>query len=149
MLGSILTSFFYIQLFSFPSTTYWRDFFLGEGEGEVNWESSIENIYITICKIDSWWEFAAWCKELKRSALRPPRRLGYGREVQERWDICIPTADSCWCMVESNTILWNNYTPIRINFKKGKRYSLCLVLRMDKIFFMYILIYNFELFYYF
>ena len=31
--------------------------------------------------------------------------VGGGREVQERGDICIPVADSCWCMAETNTIL--------------------------------------------
>ena len=30
---------------------------------------------------------------------------GGGREVQEEGDTCIPMADSCWCMAESNTIL--------------------------------------------
>ena len=31
--------------------------------------------------------------------------VGGGREVQEGGDICIPVADSCWCMAETNTIL--------------------------------------------
>ena len=30
--------------------------------------------------------------------------VGGGREVQERGDICIPVADSCGCMAETNTI---------------------------------------------
>ena len=28
-----------------------------------------------------------------------------GKEVQEEGDLCIPVADSCWCMAETNTIL--------------------------------------------
>ena len=28
-----------------------------------------------------------------------------GREVQERGDICVPMANSCWCVAETNTIL--------------------------------------------
>ena len=35
-----------------------------EGEGEVYGESNME-IYITICKIESQWEFAIWLRELK------------------------------------------------------------------------------------
>ena len=31
--------------------------------------------------------------------------VGGGREVQEGGDICIPVADSCGCMAETNTIL--------------------------------------------
>ena len=43
---------------------------VGEREGGTNWESSMET-YITIGKIDSQWEFAVWCRELKPSALWP------------------------------------------------------------------------------
>ena len=32
-------------------------------------------------------------------------RMGGGREGQEGGLICIPMADSCWCMAVSNTIL--------------------------------------------
>ena len=53
-------------------------------------ESSTET-YVTICKIDSQWEFAIWCKELKPSILWQPREVGCGgREVQEGGDIRIP-----------------------------------------------------------
>ena len=31
--------------------------------------------------------------------------VGSGREVQEGGDTCIPTASSCRCMVETDTIL--------------------------------------------
>ena len=36
-----------------------------EGEGGTNWESKHWKIYISICKIDSLWEFVVWCTELK------------------------------------------------------------------------------------
>ena len=36
-----------------------------EGEGEMYGEGNIE-IYNTICKIDSQWEFAVWLGELKQ-----------------------------------------------------------------------------------
>ena len=36
-----------------------------EGEGEMYGEGNIE-IYNTICKIDSQWEFAVWLRELKQ-----------------------------------------------------------------------------------
>ena len=35
-----------------------------EEEGEMYGESNMD-IYITICKIDSQWEFAVWLRELK------------------------------------------------------------------------------------
>ena len=37
-----------------------------EGEGEMYGESNMES-YITICKIDSQWEFAVWLRELNQS----------------------------------------------------------------------------------
>ena len=36
-----------------------------EGEGEMDWESNIE-IYNTICKTDSQWEFDVWLRKLKQ-----------------------------------------------------------------------------------
>ena len=39
--------------------------------------------------------------------------VGIGREVQEGGDICVPMADSCWYMAETNTILQSNYPPIK------------------------------------
>ena len=48
--------------------------------------------YITICKIDSQWEFAVWLRKLTT------RGMGWGRkwrEVQNGGDIRIPMADSC------------------------------------------------------
>ena len=52
--------------------------------------------YITICKIDSQWEFAVWLRKIKR-ALYQPRGVGGGdgRKVQKGGDIWIPMADSC------------------------------------------------------
>ena len=34
------------------------------GEGEIYGESNMET-YITVCKIDSQWEFSVWLRELK------------------------------------------------------------------------------------
>ena len=39
---------------------------------------------------------------------------GGGREVPEGGDICIPMADSCWYMAETNTKLLSNYPLIKI-----------------------------------
>ena len=38
-------------------------------------------------------------------ALQQPRGVGGGSEVQEGEDICIPVADSCYWMAETNTVL--------------------------------------------
>ena len=60
-------------------------------------ENNMET-YITICKIDSPWEFFLCLKELKQwlcISLEGWAREGDLREVQEGGDICIPMADSC------------------------------------------------------
>ena len=54
--------------------------------------------YITMCKINSQWEFAVWLRELKKALcinLEGWFREGDGREFQEGKAICIPMADSC------------------------------------------------------
>ena len=54
--------------------------------------------YITICKIDSQWEFAVWLRKLKQ---RLCINLGgwdgkeNGREAQKGRESCVPIADSC------------------------------------------------------
>ena len=53
--------------------------------------------YITICKIDSQWEFAVWLREIKKELcinLEGWDGKRDGREVQKGGDICIPMADS-------------------------------------------------------
>ena len=67
------------------------------GEGEMYGKSNIET-YITICKIDSQWEFAVWLRKLKQGLcinLEGWDGEGDEREVQKGRDICIPMADSC------------------------------------------------------
>ena len=64
--------------------------------------------YITICKIDSQWEFAVCLRELKQGlciSLKEWDGEGDGREVQEGGAICIPMADSCLGLTENNKIL--------------------------------------------
>ena len=61
--------------------------------GENNMET-----YITICKIDSQWEFAVWLRKLKQGLcihLEGWNGEGDGRGIQKGGDICIPMADSC------------------------------------------------------
>ena len=40
--------------------------------------------------------------------------VGGEKEVQEGGDMCVPMADSCWCMGETSTILQSNSPPIKI-----------------------------------
>ena len=64
--------------------------------------------YITICKIDSQWEFAVWLRKLKQGLcanLEGWDGEGDGREVQKEGDICMPMADSYWGLTENNKIL--------------------------------------------
>ena len=61
-------------------------------KGENNMET-----YITICKIDSQWEFAIWLKKLKLELcinLEGCDGEGDGMEVQKGGDICIRMAVS-------------------------------------------------------
>ena len=54
--------------------------------------------YITICKIDSQWEFAVWLRKCKQGLcinLEGWDGVGDGREIQMGGDMCIPKADSC------------------------------------------------------
>ena len=39
--------------------------------------------------------------------------VGGGREVQEGGGICIPMADTCRWMAETNTVLSSNYPSIK------------------------------------
>ena len=67
-----------------------------EGEGEMCGTSNMET-YITICKIDSQWEFTVWLRKLKQGLcinLEGWDGEGDGREVQKERDICILMADS-------------------------------------------------------
>ena len=70
-------------------------------------ESNVE-IYVTVCKIDSQWEFAVCLRKLKQGlciSLEGCYGEGDGREVQEGGDICIPMADSCWGLTENSKIV--------------------------------------------
>ena len=82
---------------------------MGRGEERVRLygESNME-IYITICKIDSQWEFDVCLRELKQGLcinLEEWDGEGDGREVQKGGDIYIPIADWCWGLTENNKIL--------------------------------------------
>ena len=53
---------------------------------------------ITICKIDSQWEFVVWLRKFKQGLcvnLEGWDGEGDGREFQKGKYICIPMADSC------------------------------------------------------
>ena len=39
-----------------------------------------------------------------------------GKEVQKGGDVCVRTADSFCCTAKTNTTLYSNYTPMKINF---------------------------------
>ena len=54
-----------------------------KGEGEMYGESNME-IYNTICKIDSQWDFAVWLRELKQG-LCDNLKGGKGREMGGRF----------------------------------------------------------------
>ena len=66
------------------------------GESEM-YEKSSMGTYITMCKIDSQWEFAVQLRKLKQGCcnnLEGWDGEGDGSEVQKGRDICILMADS-------------------------------------------------------
>ena len=78
-----------------------------EGEGEMYGESNIE-IYNTICKIGSQWEFAVWLRELRQGLcnnLEGWDGEGDGKEVWKWGDMGVPVADSCWYLTDNNKSL--------------------------------------------
>ena len=62
------------------------------GEGEMYGKNNMET-YITICKIDSQWEFSVWLRKLKQGLCI--NLEGWNGERGSKGDICIPMADSC------------------------------------------------------
>ena len=59
--------------------------------------------YITMCEIDSQWEFALCLRKLKQGLCINLDRWdgeGDGREVQKGRDICITVANSCRGLTE-------------------------------------------------
>ena len=69
----------------------------GHGERVRCMERNMETS-ITICKIDSQWEFAVWLRKVRQGLcinLEGWDGAGDGREVKKGGDICIPMADSC------------------------------------------------------
>ena len=71
---------------------------MGRGEERVRCMERVRwKLNITICKIDSQWEFAVWLRKLKQGLcinLGECGGEGDGREFQKGGDICIPMADS-------------------------------------------------------
>ena len=51
-----------------------------EGEGGIYGENNMET-YITMCTIDSQWEFAVWFRELKQGLWEPRKVDGEGARV--------------------------------------------------------------------
>ena len=72
---------------------------MGRGEERVRcMERVTTETFITMCEIDSQWEFAVWLRKLKQGLcinLEGWDGERVGREVQKGGDICIPMADSC------------------------------------------------------
>ena len=101
-----------------------------EREGKMYGKSNME-IYNTICKIDSQWEFAVWLRELKQGLcdnLEGRDGEGDGRDIQKKGDMGVPMTKS-WCMTENHKILQSKYPSIKklkwqkiVPFTKGIKY---------------------------
>ena len=72
--------------------------------------------YITICKIDSRWEFAVCLRKLKQGLCINLEGVGWGGRwegVYKGGEICIPMADSCRGLTENSKILKSYYPSIK------------------------------------
>ena len=54
---------------------------------------------------------------IKKKLLKKKRSCSWWEGDSREREICISMADSCWCVEETNTIVWNNYLSIK---KKSK-----------------------------
>ena len=72
---------------------------MGRGKEQVRCMERVTwKLTLTICKIDSQWEFTVCLRKLKQGLcinLKGWDGEGDGREVQKEGDICILMADSC------------------------------------------------------
>ena len=83
------------------------------GHGIGGWKERVGQMERTTWKhtlsyVKQQWEFAAWLRKLKPGFcdnLEGCTGVGVGKEIQEGGHICIPMAESCWCMAETNMIL--------------------------------------------
>ena len=64
------------------------------GEAEMDGKSNMET-YITMCKIDSQWEFAVWLRKLKQELCINLEGWEIGGRFKREWIYVISTADSC------------------------------------------------------
>ena len=86
-----------------------------EGEGGIYGESNMET-YITICKIDSQWEFAICLRKLKQGLcinLEGWDGAEDGREVQKGGDICVYTYG--WFMLSFDRKQQNSVKQLSFN----------------------------------
>ena len=77
---------------------------MGEGEGGMIWENSIEPCVWNICEMDDQSKFSAWNRALKAGALGQPRWMEWGGEWEVVWNgghmyTC------AWFMAKTTTIL--------------------------------------------
>ena len=89
---------------------------VGEGEGGMNWETSMET-YIIICKIDSQWEFGVWHRELSRVLC----------DNLEQWD---GEKDRRGFRKGTYVYLWLIYVDV---WQKPTQYCKAIVLQFKKI----------------
>ena len=66
---------------------------VGEGEGGMIWEGSVETCVIIVCEVDHWSRFDAWDRVLRTGALGWPCGTGWG-EVEGGFRM----VDTCSCV---------------------------------------------------
>ena len=88
----------------------------GEGESGTNGGSSVETCtlpYVKWIASGNLLYSAGSSNPVLCDNLEMLHGVRGGRKVQVGGAVCIPTADSCWCIAETNTILQSNYPPIK------------------------------------
>ena len=94
---------------------------VGEGEGGVNWESSVEIYTLTYAKqIASGKLLCNKGSPVLCDNLQMWDGVWVERMIGREGIYCILTADSRYCTAENDTTLWSSYPPTKNKFKKKK-----------------------------
>ena len=76
-------------------------------------DEQCESVWITTQEIDASANLLCGSGNSYGRSVQNLRGMGGGREVQDRGNVCIPVADSCGGMAESNTVLSSNHPSIK------------------------------------
>ena len=92
---------------------------VGEGEGGMTWDNSIETVYYHVY-YHMWNRCPVQVQCIKQDTQSQcigttQKGDGGGRGVQDGGGTFMPMADSCQCMAKTTTVLYSNQLQIKVN----------------------------------